>query len=62
MIWDLYIALLLVYSCMTTPARIAFGYQDGDYKWQFTENVIDSSFGFDMFLMFFTAIEDDELR
>ena len=62
MIWDLYIAALLIYSCMTTPARIAFSYEDGIFQWQVSENVIDSCFGLDILLTFFSAIEDEDLK
>jgi hypothetical protein len=30
MIWDLFVAVVLIYSCMTTPANIAFSYEQGD--------------------------------
>ena len=62
MVWDLYIALLLIYSCMSTPAKIAFSYGEGIFLWQVSENVIDSSFGLDIVLSFFSAIEDDDLK
>ena len=47
---------------MTTPARIAFGYEDGNYIWGVSENIIDSCFGFDIILTFFSAIEDQDLK
>jgi hypothetical protein len=47
---------------MSTPARIAFGYTDGIFLWQVSENVIDSCFGFDIILSFFSAIEDENLK
>lgn len=62
MVWDLYIALLLIYSCMSTPAKIAFSYGEGIFSWQVSDNVIDSSFGLDIVLSFFSAIEDDDLK
>lgn len=30
MIWDLFVAVILIYSSMTTPANIAFNYEQGD--------------------------------
>jgi hypothetical protein len=62
MVWDLYIAMLLIYSCMSTPARIAFSYEEGVFGWQVSESVIDSSFGLDIILSFFSAIEDEDLK
>ena len=28
--WDLFMALVLIYSCTTTPLKIAFSYTDGN--------------------------------
>jgi hypothetical protein len=47
---------------MSTPAKIAFSYGEGIFLWQVSENVIDSSFGLDIVLSFFSAIEDDDLK
>jgi hypothetical protein len=29
--WDLFMALILIYSCTTTPIKIAFSYTDGNF-------------------------------
>ena len=56
MIWVLYIALLLIYSCMRTPARIDFSYEDGIFQWQVSEDIIDACFRLNIILTFLVRL------
>jgi hypothetical protein len=59
--WDLFFAFLLIYSCLMTPVKIAFSFEDGIIAWSVSENVVDILFGIDMLLTFFCAYLDDSL-
>lgn len=60
--WDLFFAFLLIYSCLMTPVKIAFTFEDDDPGWSISENVVDLLFGIDMLLTFFCAYLDDSLN
>jgi hypothetical protein len=51
--WDLFMALVLIYSCTTTPIKIAFSYTDGNLALQVSDYMIDGLFFIDSFLNFF---------
>ena len=60
--WDLFIAFLLIYSCLMTPVKIAFSFENGNSGWSISDNVIDILFGIDMLLTFFCAYLDEQLE
>lgn len=57
--WDGLITLVLLFSCMTTPYRIAFTESDTP-TWKIINAVIDSSFAVDIVLSFMTAYHTGE--
>ena len=59
--WDLFITIILLISCLTTPFRIAFGEDIEDpIEWLFINNTIDILFLVDIFVNFFSAYYDNE--
>ncbi len=57
--WDVIIAIVLIYSAVVLPYRIAFVEVD---SWQMTmlDIIFDSLFTIDIFLSFFSAYVDNE--
>ena len=54
--WDLFITLVLLISCFSTPYIIAFGDVDGnDVSVKIFENIIDALFFIDVIIIFNTA-------
>ena len=50
--------LVLSYTCVVTPYRIAFILDDNFIAWQIIDYVIDSLFAFDIIVNFFSAYFD----
>ena len=61
MMWDFYIVFLLVVICIVVPFRLAF-HPDESVRWLIMYLIIDFNFLIDMFVTFFTAIEDSETQ
>lgn len=59
--WDLLITLVLMFTCMVTPYRIAFIESD-NMNWKITNAVIDSLFLIDIILIFNSATQDEEFN
>ena len=59
--WDVFMALVLIVSCTTTPLRLAFAADEEVIFWIITNGIIDILFFIDMFLTFFTALYDENL-
>ena len=57
--WDLIIALMLIFSAVVSPYRIAFVDVD-TREWTAIETIIDCIFGVDLILNFFFAYYDDQ--
>jgi hypothetical protein len=55
--WDLWIVLVLLFVAVTLPYRVAFFDKD-DKIWTTINWIVQSSFGIDMLLTFFTIIHD----
>ena len=53
--------LLILFVCVTTPARIAF-MDDDDFAWTVTSVCVDTLFLVDLILNFFSAYHDQELN
>ena len=60
-LWDIISMLLILFVCVTTPARIAFTDED-DNTWTIINIVIDTLFLIDLVLNFFSAYHDEELN
>jgi len=60
--WDLYITLILLVSCITTPWRIAFGEDKDPTEWIVINYFIDSMFLIDIFVIFNSAFHDDDFE
>lgn len=60
--WEITITVLLLFTAIVTPYRIAF-VQNDDITWTVIDNMTDATFCVDMILNFFTAYQDanDEL-
>ena len=59
--WDTVITLVLIFTCMVTPYRIAFVDKDSDL-WVGLNYSIDGLFLIDMILCFLTAYYTDEFQ
>ena len=57
--WDGFITLILVFSCMMTPYRIAFSESEPP-SWVIINAFIDSSFAIDIVLSFLSAYHTGE--
>ena len=57
--WDNFVTLLLIFSCVVTPYRIALVSED-TLDWTITNAVIDIMFLIDIFLCFNTAYYDED--
>ena len=55
--WDLYITLILVFTCLSTPYLISFEGVDS-IGWKVTNYFIDACFLFDIFFNFNSAYYD----
>ncbi len=55
--WEMLISTVLIFTAITTPLRLAFSDSD-DLTWTLINNIVDSMFGIDIFVCFFTAYED----
>ena len=52
--WDLFITVVLIYTCVATPARIAFS-DDETFGWKFVRILVDSLFLVDILIIFNSA-------
>ena len=57
--WDVFLTLVLIFSCFVTPYRIAFAPTPEKTVWVVVGWVIDFFFLLDMVVMFRTAFHDD---
>ena len=60
--WDLFITIILLISCITTPFRIAFGGIEDPLEWVIINATIDILFLIDIFVNFFSAYYDAEFQ
>lgn len=58
--WDLFIVIVLFYTCMVTPTRLAF-FED-DLGWLIVNNIINFLFLIDMIVIFNSAYEDEYMN
>ena len=56
--WDIIMAGLLLFTCMVTPARIAFS--EDDILWTCINYTVDFLFLCDIIVIFFTAFYDED--
>ena len=59
--WDMLLTIILVFTCMVTPYRIAFVEFD-DEVWTILNTTIDLMFAVDMMLCFLTAFYTEEFE
>lgn len=59
--WDSFITIILIFTCMVTPYRIAFIDEDSDL-WVGINYSIDGLFLIDMILCFMTAYYTEEFE
>ena len=59
--WELFITIILVWTCIATPARIAFTTEDTT-GWAIVKWVTDILFLVDIIIVFFSATQDDDFR
>ena len=53
--WDIWMAIVLIVSCMIAPVRIAFFPNDESLGWTVYSFTIDGFFFLDIFVVFTTA-------
>ena len=58
-VWDLFVGLLIVYSVVSVPFRIAYRLEDSPGLF-WSDAFFDLCFGFDVVATFRTAYEDEE--
>ena len=59
--WDLFVTLILVFTCIMTPVNMAFDDELG-VEWDWILGIIDGFLLIDVILTFNTAIDDEDLR
>ena len=59
--WDLYVAVILIFTCLVTPYRIALIEKDKP-GWMWLNYFIDFSFFVDMIFIFNSAYYDEEFN
>ena len=59
--WDICITILLLFSCMLIPYRIAFVKVD-TFDWRIALAAIDGVFGLDLIFCFFNTYLDEEFN
>lgn len=59
--WDLFITLILIFTCVATPARMAFVEVDTT-GWVVVRWIIDSLFLIDIIIIFNSAFYDEDFR
>lgn len=57
--WDLYVTLLVIFSCVITPWRLAFVESDDSYLWIIVDTLVDFFFVCDIFVNFFTVYSNE---
>jgi hypothetical protein len=61
--WDLYITLILLWTCIATPARIAFDDEKTlEVGWETVKWIVDFMFFIDIIINFNTAYQDDDFK
>jgi hypothetical protein len=62
--YDLFVALVLIFSCLLSPLYIAFESENEEKKigWEVVNWSIDGVFLIDIFVMFFSAFYDEDFR
>ena len=59
--WDLFITLVLFFTCLVTPARLAFVEKD-EGAWIYINHFINLMFLFDMIIIFCSAYYDEDMN
>jgi hypothetical protein len=59
--WDLCLVLVLIFSSLMSPYRLAFVEED-DTTWKVINTVVDLVFGIDILVVFNTAYYDDDYK
>ena len=59
--WDLFVSLVLIFTCAVTPFRLAFIEED-TLDWEIINGVTDLIFFIDMILIFNTAFYDEDFK
>jgi len=59
--WDLIISVVLIFTCLVIPVRIAFVEED-DFAWTLINWIIDFLFFMDILINFNTAFYDSNLE
>ena len=59
--WDLFITIILVFTCIMTPVNMAFDEQLG-VEWDWILGIIDGLFLIDCIVTFNTAFDDEDFR
>ena len=57
--WDLFVTVILVFTCVMTPVNMAFD-EDLGVEWDWILGIIDFLFLIDVFITFISAIEDED--
>ena len=59
--WDLFVSVILIFTCTITPYRLAFT-EDDSLTWKIVNYSVDLIFLTDMLLIFNTAFYDEDFK
>ena len=59
--WDIFVSFILVFTCIMTPANMAFEEELG-VAWEWILSIIDGLFFVDCIITFNSAYEDEDFR
>ncbi len=61
-LWDIWISIVLIFSCIAVPYRLAFVAGDDDIIWQILTNLVECFFIIDIIINFTTAFYDEDFN
>ena len=59
--WDIFVMVVLIFSCLTIPYRVAFVKED-TFQWEVVNNTVDICFLLDIVIIFNSAYYDDDYK
>ena len=59
--WDLFVSVILVFTCVMTPVNMAFS-DDMGTEWDIILGFIDFLFFIDVIIIFNSAFEDEDFK
>lgn len=60
-VWDVFMAMTLLFTCIATPLRVAF-YETDNLQWTIINYIVDFAFFLDIFVSFNSAYYDQDFK